>query len=162
MKKRKTAIIAAVSAGIVSLSVIGIYAAEHLAEAAAISKEDAYRFALLDAEVNTDDAVLVKSQYEIDHGVTVYDVEFTANGNKYDYDVNAADGTIVERDVKQIRVNAVENAEASAVVVNITEEEALNTALGKAGISLDSVTVMKLRLEKEDGRDVYDIEFAVP
>lgn len=169
MNKKKIGIIAAVCAGVVSLSAVGIYAAEHLSQASAITKEDAYRFALLDAEVNAADAVLVKSEYDIEHGTAVFDIEFTANGTKYDYDVNAADGTITERSSKPIRmVNetaaAIPGTAAEPVnsAVLLTEDEALNAAFTKAGVSGDSVTVTKIRLEKDDGRDVYDIEFAVP
>ena len=53
---------------------------------------------------------------------------------------------------------AKENAE-TAETASISEEEAKTIALNHAGLTADQVTFIKSGMDREDGREVYDVEF---
>ena len=102
MKKRTSIIVAACTAAALALGGIGVYAAGQLTKAAAITEEEAYRFALADAGVNAESAALLHAEYEIEQGTPVYDVEFVADGVEYDYDIKAEDGTVLKKEADLI------------------------------------------------------------
>ena len=70
-----------------------------------LTKEDAESIALAHAGVAAADALQLRSEFDIDDGVPVYEVEFyvaIAGRNQpleYDYTVHAENGTILEVDV---------------------------------------------------------------
>ena len=184
MKKRTSIIVAGCAAAAIALGGIGVYAAGQLAKAAAITEEDAYRFALADAGVNAENAALLHAEYEIESGTPVYDVEFVADGVEYDYDIKAEDGTVLKKEADPVRSSdrivpeapadpaASEPIPADAPVSEtpaveqtvqvITEEEAVAAALEKAGKAKDEVVFTEIKRDHDDGREVYDIEFTVP
>ena len=47
----------------------------------------------------------------------------------------------------------------TASAAQITEETAKSTALASAGLSADSVSFTKSKLDRHDGRLIYEIEF---
>jgi len=61
-----------------------------------ISKDDAKKIALEHAGVNETDAQRFRAELDYDDGISVYEVEFDANGLEYDYDINAKTGEIIE------------------------------------------------------------------
>ncbi len=184
MKKRTSIIVAGCAAAAIALGGIGVYAAGQLAKAAAITEEDAYRFALADAGVNAENAALLHAEYEIESGTPVYDVEFVADGVEYDYDIKAEDGTVLKKEADPVRssdrtvpeapadpaasepipadVPVSETPAVEQTVQVITEEEAVAAALEKAGKAKDEVVFTEIRRDHDDGREVYDIEFTVP
>jgi len=184
MKKRTTIIVAACTAAALALGGIGVYAAGQLTKAAAITEEEAYRFALADAGVNAENASFLHVEYEIEQGTPVYDVEFVADGVEYDYDIKAEDGTVLKKEADPVRSSdrtvpaapadpavsepipagapVAETPAAEQTVQAITEEEAVAAALEKAGKAKDEVVFTEIRRDHDDGREVYDIEFTVP
>lgn len=184
MKKRTSMIVAGCAAAALALGGIGVYAAGQLTKAAAITKEDAYRFALADAGVNAENAALLHAEYEIESGTPVYDVEFVADGVEYDYDIKAEDGTVLKKEADPVRssdrtvpeapaapaapepipadVPVSETPAVEQTVQAITEEEAVAAALEKAGKAKDEVVFTEIKRDHDDGREVYDIEFTVP
>ncbi len=184
MKKRTSIIVAGCAAAAIALGGIGVYAAGQLAKAAAITEEDAYRFALADAGVNAENAALLHAEYEIESGTPVYDVEFVADGVEYDYDIKAEDGTVLKKEADPVRssegtvpaaptdpaasepipadVPVSETPAVEQTVQVITEEEAVAAALEKVGKAKDEVVFTEIRRDHDDGREVYDIEFTVP
>ena len=184
MKKRTSIIVAGCAAAAIALGGIGVYAAGQLAKAAAITEEDAYRFALADAGVNAENAALLHAEYEIESGTPVYDVEFVADDVKYDYDIKAEDGTVLKKEADPVRSSdrtvpeapadpaasepiqadapVPETSAAEQTVQVITEEEAVAAALEKAGKAKDEVVFTEIKRDHDDGREVYDIEFTVP
>ena len=184
MKKRTSIIVAACTAAALALGGIGVYAAGQLTKAAAITEEDAYRFALADAGVNAENASFLHAEYEIEQGTPVYDVEFVADGVEYDYDIKAEDGTVLKKEADPVRSSdrtvpaapadpaasepipadapVPETPAAGQTAAVITEEEAVAAALEKAGKGKDEVVFTEIRRDHDDGREVYDIEFTVP
>ena len=69
-----------------------------VSEKAYIGKDKALEIAYSDAGVNSSDVTRCKVEMDYDDGVMVYEVEFIHNNREYDYEINATNGTIIERD----------------------------------------------------------------
>lgn len=68
--------------------------------------QKAQEIALLQANVNASDAVFEDKEFDHDDGTPVFELEFTANGNKYEYDVHAVTGKVIKAEHETIRNNA--------------------------------------------------------
>lgn len=96
-------------------------------------------------------------RYDYDDGKAVYEVKFRKGNWKYEYDVNARTGKIVEYSREY-------NPEKSAVNTNdkyIGKDKALEIALAKAGLAKSQIALEKVKLDTDDGIKVYDVEFYV-
>lgn len=176
MKKITMIIIALVC--ILVLSVGTSFAAGQVAQKNAISAENARNFAYVDAGVSAKDATVTKTEFDYDDGKYVYEIEFVAGNKKYDYDINASNGKVLKKEVEQVRstatakktqkakatkANKTTKATTAAAKANgqISVDKAKNIALKHAGLAAKDVTFNKTKLEKDDGRWIYDIEFYV-
>ena len=171
----------------------GVIAAGRIAENNAIGKEAAQNFAYIDAGILPEDVTWVRTKFDFENGVFVYDVEFIAGGVKYDYNVKAADGMIIAAESERIAgyagntgvtdtdvaaagtgstAQGAENAAVAGASVAkgnkaaqtsyINVDDAQKAALAHAGISQQSgLTFTKTKLERDDGRVIYDIEFYI-
>lgn len=63
--------------------------------APALSLEEAQDIALKHAGLTADQVTALHTEYEIDHGVPQYDVEFHHGGWEYDYEIHADTGGIL-------------------------------------------------------------------
>lgn len=119
-----------------------------------ISLDDAKAAALADAGVTEDSATFVKAKKERDDGRNIYDIEFYADNTKYEYEINAADGSVIssERDANV-------NNGAAQSDAGLDAEAAKAAALAEAGLTEDAVTFVRTSLDYDDGRRIYDIEF---
>ena len=64
-----------------------------------ISKEDAIKAALQAAGLNDLQVDSGRAEFDCDDGIITYEVEFTANGQEYEYDINAQTGEIIKSEV---------------------------------------------------------------
>ncbi|MCM1122367.1 MAG: PepSY domain-containing protein [Eubacterium sp.] len=64
-----------------------------------IDVDDAKAIALNHAGFSEADVSCFKSEFDIDDGWAVYEIEFNKGGREYEYKINAADGSIMEYDV---------------------------------------------------------------
>lgn len=129
-----------------------------------ITAEEAENIALKDAGVSRDNVDFITSHAGRDDGIYLYDVEFFAGDRKYEYEINASNGNIIQSDIDYERYsggNAGANNGGNTSQANITAEEAENIALKDAGVSRSSVRYIKSKLDRDDGRTVYEVEFAV-
>jgi len=92
------------------------------------------------------------------NGQDYYEVEFTALGEEYSYDIDALTGVIIDADLPAAGTQD-EKKQQQAPAGMITEQEAKTRALAHAGLTQDEVTFLNCRLEYEDGRSVYETEF---
>ena len=88
------------------------------------------------------------------NGVDYYQVAFKTADKSYTYDVDALTGTVIESHTYN---NGGNNQQTSGDM--ITEDEAKTIALEKAGKTNDEVTFIQSKLDMDDGRQVYDVEF---
>ncbi len=113
-----------------------------------ITAEAAQEIAITAA--NASDATVVKCTLDYDTGIYVYDIELVGGGQKFEFEINAATGDILEQ-----KQEAVTNS-SSGASASISADEALSIAQNAAGIS--GGTVVKNNLDYDDGRAVYEIE----
>ncbi len=104
------------------------------------------------------------SRYEIarddSDGVPVYEVKFTADGVAYDYEINAADGSIVKfsREARETAPPPIQDAPAPESG-DIGEARAWEIAYGHAGVAAADAAPSPAKLDYDDGRLVYELEF---
>ena len=60
-----------------------------------ITLEKAQEIALTQANVNAMDALFDDKEFDHDDGTPIFELEFTANGNEYEYDIHAVTGKVV-------------------------------------------------------------------
>ncbi len=119
------------------------------------------------------DVVFHKEIQERENGRLVYSLSFHVPGEAtYEYELDAESGTILEESFASLqdRVTPPPSAVTSgqtqqqaplAAQTSIGIDQAKQIVLAKIGLSADQVVFSKAKLERDNGRHVYDIEFYV-
>ena len=151
-----------------------------------VDEAKAQEIALAHAGVKAADATITKSKLDYDDGRQVYEIEWYANGAKYDYEIAVATGEIVNSGYEAKTVVGTGNNAAladstqpdttasgatttpvqttpstNASTGTVDEAKAQEIALAHAGIKAADATITKAKLDYDDGRQVYEIEFIV-
>ncbi len=138
------------------------------------AKEAAYAH----AGITASDATNIEAELDYEHGRMVYELEFDANGYEYEYDINAVTGEVIkshkEKDDDAPMTGGNQSANPPATddttppatndttppaTEYITRDEALAKAYAHAGVNAADVTGLKVRLDTDDGKTEYEIEF---
>ena len=112
--------------------------------------------ALADAGLTEGEVTFTKEKLDWDDGVAVYDIEFYTADREYEYEINATTGIIMDRSEEVLRNPGNYNVGTDPL---IGEEKAKEIATAHAGFSTAEVFFTKVKLEQEDGRMEYEIEF---
>ena len=153
-------------------------------QAAYISMEQAQIAALDAAKIDTADADISSATLSEVAGVTCYKVEFTSGDHAYSYSINAENGEVLEmssreqstsaastdEDTQTVAPSAVPSADTSTAPAQtapntntstgaVDEAKAQEIALAHAGIKAADATITKSKLDYDDGRQVYEIEW---
>ena len=153
-------------------------------QAAYISMEQAQETALDAAKIDTADADISSATLSEVAGVTCYKVEFTSGDHAYSYSINAENGEVLEmssreqstsaastdEDTQTVAPSAVPSADTSTAPAQtapntntstgaVDEAKAQEIALAHAGVSAADATITKSKLDYDDGRQVYEIEW---
>ena len=120
---------------------------------AAITEADAKQIALDHAGVSESETERMRVKLGRDDGVQEYEVNFYVGNREYDYDINAATGEIRSHD-SEIDDDYVSSTEAAGAA--ISEDEARATVVAR--VSGASASDVRLYLERDDGRLVYEVE----
>ena len=122
-----------------------------------IGSEKAKSIALNHAGVTSSTAKFVKVERDRDDGRLLYEVEFYAGNKEYDYEILAADGTILsyDADIEGYRIPS----STSTSSTDIGAEKAKEIALQHAGVSASNAVFVKAEREYDDGRLTYDVDF---
>lgn len=169
MKRKLFPALAAVL--ILALALAGC--APQTAQAEYIGIDAAKTIALEAAGVSESAAVFSTAGLDRQNGTDYYAVDFTANGRTYAYDIDAVTGVIIDSSEGQSQPAQATDGGASADGANssgtssqstdgsaaITEDQAREIALADAGLTAEEVTFLKTKLDRDDGRLVYDVEF---
>ena len=141
---------------------------------AAITQKDARKIALEDAGLTEAEVTISAEKLDTENGVAVYEVDFVKGNVKYEYDINATTGTVYSKSSESTAVPSTEAAaqpiETETAAANATVaptrgfigvDRTKSIALRHAGVSASSVSFSKAKLDDDDGRGVYEIEFYV-
>lgn len=165
-KKLKIALIAAVAALVILGAVFAVSAAkgndnnqkpeteissEQPQPQDVIGEEAALETAIKEAGIKASDVTNSYVELESDDGITKYEVEFYAGNTEYNFEIDAESGNVLSYEK--------ENAEGSYSIdnskVNVSSDEAKETALKKAGVK--SADVYDMDIELEHG--MYEVSF---
>ncbi len=125
-----------------------------------ISLDEAKEAALSDAELEENAVTFTKTKFDRDDRRQVYDIEFYSADTEYDYEINADDGTVRERNTDTFRIQADNSsAEVNSAEKYIGIDTAKEIALNHAGLASDEVRFSKAKLENDDRSYEYDIDF---
>lgn len=160
-------------------------------QASYISMDAAQSAALDAASIAAADANFSATTLDDVAGITCYKIEFSAGGYDYAYSINAESGEVLEASYHEQagaaalpdgstgttttqpsttkpNVGAVTTAPAQTNTPNtgsatgaVDEAKAQEIALTHAGVKAADATITKSKLDYEDGRQVYEIEFYV-
>ena len=120
-----------------------------------IGAEKAKSIALEHAGISAADADYLYAQLDRDDGLRIYDVEFFSGSREYDYEIDAATGTILsfDYDAERSFASSSTGSTASASGSYLSEariKEIVEEAAGTTG------TFYELELDRDDGRVVYE------
>ena len=120
-----------------------------------IGAEKAKSIALEHAGISAADADYLYAQLDRDDGLRIYDVEFFSGSREYDYEIDAATGTILsfDYDAERSFASSSTGSTASASGSYLSEariKEIVEEAAGTTG------TFYELKMDRDDGRVVYE------
>ena len=115
----------------------------------AVDKAKAQEIALAHAGIKAADATITKSKLDYDDGRQVYEIEWYANGAKYDYEIAVATGEIVNSGYE---AKTVVGTGSSATV---SEATAKQTALARVSGATEK-DIYEWKLDYDDGRPEYE------
>lgn len=122
-----------------------------------ISVDDARAAAYAHAGVSASDVAYVETDFDSEHGVMVYEVEFYAGNVEYEYDINAQTGEVVKYE-QQNTGTSVPSGSISGDYIG--ETAAKEAALAHAGVSEADVCWLKADFDRDDGVYYYELEFS--
>ena len=133
-----------------------------------ITEADAKQIALDHAGISESETDRLRVKLDYDDGVQEYEVTFYVGNREYDYDIDAATGTIrsfdseIEDDYNIASAPSATRAATSASSgATITEADAKQIALDHAGVSESETERMRVKLDRDDGVQEYEVNFYV-
>lgn len=115
----------------------------------AVDEAKAQEIALAHAGVKAADATITKSKLDYDDGRQVYELEWYANGAKYDYEIAVATGEIINSGYEAKTVVGTGNS------ATVSEATAKQTALARVSGAAAS-NIYEWKLDYDDGRPEYE------
>lgn len=130
-----------------------------------IGAEKAKAAALQHAGVSAAEIAQFTCEMDCEHGVMVYDIEFTCGGYEYDYEINAKTGEVVQSererddDAHHSGSTSASTSSGTSASSGISADTAKATALKHAGVSASQISQYECHKDMENGKAVYEIEF---
>lgn len=136
--------------------------------------EEAQEAALKAADIEAADADISATTLSEVAGVACYKVEFTSGEYAYIYTINAETGAVMEMSSQeqnaqasgtqteaaaQAQTSASTTAQTATGTGTVDEAAAQKIALEHAGVKAADATIIRSKLDYEDGHQVYDIEW---
>lgn len=125
-----------------------------------ISAEEAFNIAVADALAPADAVIRLKTELDVERFNTHYDIEFIYNGFEYEYDIDAVNGAVLDKEIEEDDRHCSGQVQPPIWPDNtqfISKTDAVNSALAHAGL-LDAYKI-ETEFEFEKGRAYYEIEF---
>ena len=121
-----------------------------------ITIDQAKEIALNHAKLTAEQVSFIRTESEFDDGIEKYNIEFYYNNQKYDYDINAVNGQIIQYDLEGVINNSQNNLNSTA---NISIEQAKEIALNHANLTSNQVIFSRTELDYDNGIQKYEVEF---
>lgn len=139
--------------------------------------EQAQTAALDAANIDAADADISSATLSEVAGVTCYKVEFTSGNHTYAYSINAESGEVLEASYRDKNAAPTDSAQTDTTASGATttpaqttpnintstgavdEAKAQEIALAHAGVKAADATITKSKLDYDDGRQMYEIEW---
>ena len=115
----------------------------------AVDEAKAQEIALAHAGIKAADATITKSKLDYDDGRQVYEIEWYANGAKYDYEISVATGEIIDSSYEAKTVVGTGNN------ATVSEATAKQTALSRVSGATEK-DIYEWKLDYDDGRPEYE------
>ena len=122
-----------------------------------IGEAKAKSIALNHAGLTESQATFLSVKRDYDDGRWEYEVEFYKGTTEYDYEIDAATGTILSVDYDA--EHYVPSGSQSGTQTDIGEAKAKSIALSHAGLTESQVTFVMVERDWDDGRWEYEVEF---
>lgn len=130
---------------------------------ATITLEDAKTLAITHTGLQASQVTMKKAELDYDDGRLLYDIEFyTADLKELNYEIDAVTGTIIQWDfdlknyAPAVSPDTGNNTKPAS---GLSMEDAKAKALSMAGLGSADVRWKKAKLDRDDGRQVYELEF---
>lgn len=118
-----------------------------------IGVSKAKSIALKNEKLKDSSVTFYKAKLEKDDGKYVYDIAFKKSTKKFEFEIDAYSGKILERHIEYTKVAKSKSKK------KIGTTKAKSVALKNVKLKSSQVKFTKTKLEKDDGRYVYEIEF---
>ncbi len=126
---------------------------------ATVSEAQAKATVLTHAGVKEADITNYRCKADYDDGRKEYEIEFYVGTTEYDYTVDAGTGKILSYETEDHRSSHHSTSGGSTGTATVSEAQAKQIALEKAKLSESEITGYRSKLERDDGRLEYEIEF---
>ena len=135
----------------------GTMAAQTAGQTSGISTDEAKKMAIRHAGIPNTEVQFIQVDTDWEDGRQFYEVEFTANGKEYDYEISAQDGTIVSYSVDQEYESSIQpgnqTGDPSGQTVISMERAKEIVAAQIEGIDVSGIYIKQ---DYDHGRSVYE------
>lgn len=101
-----------------------------------------------------------KYKLDYDNGIPHYEIDFDCNGYEYEYEIDAADGSVLKyQKEKDDNISSLQTNTNNSSNTYIGETEAKKIALSHAGAAESGIRKYKCELDYDNGYTYYEIEF---
>lgn len=184
MKNNKKRIINILVVAVLACLILAGCGSPTSVKAQPIGLEAAKAVALDDAGLSASAVSFTTTGLDRQGDTEYYAIDFTSGDSSYQYDIDAISGRVIECRISQGTASAAmaqsnaqtsqtqtaaapgstQSSQSSSVQTQssgelIGEQAARDAALEHAGLSDSQVTFLKTKLDREDGRQVYEVEF---
>lgn len=126
-----------------------------------IGEDAAKNMAVTAAQVDAANATFTTTSLDKKDGIAYYEVDFTVDGTDYRYAIDAMTGAVIESNSGAAQTDGTAATNATAQTGAVDEAKAKQIALDHAGVSESDTTFLMAKLDRDDGVQVYDVEFYV-
>ncbi|MCC8049672.1 MAG: PepSY domain-containing protein [Lachnospiraceae bacterium] len=128
-----------------------------------LTAEEAEALVFTYSDKSEAEAQYIQTAMDYNTGVVTYEVEFYIDSYKYEYEINATTGELLEWEIEwkndELLAIELEELEKSQNVSGIGEERALEIALEHAGVDPSAIVFYSTVAAYEDGQEFYDVDF---
>lgn len=94
------------------------------------------------------------------NGIDYYHVELSADGARFQYDIDALTGVVINStSLPAAAGSPLPASQSSAGETQLAAEEAIGCALKHAGLTRDQVSAQKIKLKSGDSGPIYNVKF---